>query len=260
MKTNYSSSIEISNIEFILKENDQYANDLNGCILITGFYGIGKIGFIAVNHMIEKLKAELIGTIITDYVPPFISVKNKSLISPFQIYRAGKLIFLIPYFEPYKYEQRAFTKAVTLWALQEGIKQMILIGGLDSRLRSDENILTKAVYTKEYKNSGETLDIPLLDDGIYVSGPLALLLLYCEVYNLPAIALLSYAERSRPDPVGASHAVAVVSDLVKTNCGVEELIKEAENIENEISAMMDASENPINEDFSNKDADKGLFM
>jgi uncharacterized protein len=246
------------NIEFVMSEHES-ATNLQGCTLLTGFYGIGKIGFIVVNHMVQKLGAKRIGCIVTEYMPPFISVKGDKLILPFEIYRAGDLVFLAAFFEPYKYEHRPFAKALVKWSKEQGIGSMVLVGGLDSRLRTEEEVLAKAVFTSSYKSMNIQVNIPILDEGLYVTGPLALLLLYCEVFEYPSIGILPYAERSRPDPIGAAHAVEIINDLLNLNCGVEELVQEAENIEKEISAMMDATENPSNED-SSVDGDRGLFL
>lgn len=251
------SPIPNSNIEIVYASGQDNIN-LSGCTLITGFYGIGKLGFIAVNHMIQKLQAERIGYVVTDHMPPFISVKEGNVILPFEVYKKDNLVFIVAFFEPYKYEQRSFAKAIILWAKQMGISQAVLIGGLDSRLRNDSDILAKAVQSSAYKKMYPNIDIESIDEGLYVTGPLALLLLFAEIYDFPAISILPYAERSRPDPIGASHAVGIINDLLRINCGVSELIAEAENIEKEIAAMMNATENPSNE--ATENSDKGLFM
>ena len=46
------SAFGSSKIEFLIL--DKYKGKLSGCTLVTGFYGIGKVGFISVNHMVEK--------------------------------------------------------------------------------------------------------------------------------------------------------------------------------------------------------------
>ncbi len=232
--------------------------DLSGTTLITGFYGIGKIGFISVNHLIQKLGAEKIGFVLSEYLPPFISVKSDNLVLPFEIYKKNNLVFLVTFFEPYKYEHRNFAKAVVDWMKSNHMESLILIGGLDSRLRTDPEIIAKAVYTSSYKSNYPTNNIPVLDEGLYVTGPLALIMMYCEIFDLPAMGVLPYAERSRPDPIGASHAVEVVNDLLNLECGVQELVAEAENIEKEIQSMMDVSENA--EDDEQVPADKGMFL
>ena len=260
MASSNNSKNNYSNIEFYIDRDNPMANDLSNCVLITGFFGIGKIGFIVVNHMINKLKAERIGYIVTDNIPPFLSVQNQSLVLPFVIYRAGNIVFIATYFEPYKNEHRAFAKAVVQWSVQENFKEMILVGGLDSRLRTEDSVLAKAILTTKYKKDNAKLNVVMMEEGLYVTGPLALLLIYCEVYDFPAIGILAYAERSRPDPIGASNAVNIISDIIRINCGVEELVKQAENIEKEMSAHLDAIERSKKDSKDENESDGGLFF
>ena len=86
---------------------------------------------------------------------------------------------------------------------------------------------------------------------------MALILMYAEIYNFPAIGILPYAERSRPDPIAASHGVEIVNDLLKLDCGVEELVREAETIETELQELEGLRKE--SEDLS-RDPDRGLFM
>lgn len=64
------SAFGSSKIEFLIL--DKYKGKLSGCTLVTGFYGIGKVGFISVNHMVEKLGAERIGAILSIFYPHFL--------------------------------------------------------------------------------------------------------------------------------------------------------------------------------------------
>ncbi|MCH8907240.1 MAG: PAC2 family protein [Candidatus Heimdallarchaeota archaeon] len=146
-----------SKIEFVLNAGKE---DLAGCVLVSGFYGIGKVGFIAVNHMVQNLQAALIGYIVSDFLPPFLSVKANRLVLPFEIYRYENVVFINTYFEPYKLEHRSFAEAIVSWAKEKELVTTILIGGLDSRLRTDEKVLAKAVYTSAYKALYPKRNIP----------------------------------------------------------------------------------------------------
>lgn len=42
------------------------------CVLITGFHGIGLTGYIAVTHLINTFRAERIGYIETEFMPPLV--------------------------------------------------------------------------------------------------------------------------------------------------------------------------------------------
>lgn len=247
------SVLSKSNVEFVLRAGEE---NISGCTLISGFYGIGKVGFIAVNHMVQTLKAKLIGYIVTDFLPPFLSVKEERLVLPFEIYRFEDIILINAYFEPYKLEHRSFAQEVVKWSTENDLSQIVLIGGLDSRLRVEDDILAKAVYSTSYKSLNPDTKLDVMDEGLFITGPMALILMYSEINQYPAIGIMPYAERSRPDPIAASHAVEIINDLLGLDCGIDELIQEAESIENEIQTM----EGVLEENREEDDRNRGMFL
>ena len=58
-------------IEFIFKKPQNF----EGCTLLNGWHGIGECGFISMSHLVDNLKAERIGFIITNNIPQFITIK-----------------------------------------------------------------------------------------------------------------------------------------------------------------------------------------
>ena len=174
------SAFGSSKIEFLIL--DKYKGKLSGCTLVTGFYGIGKVGFISVNHMVEKLGAERIGAILSDFLPPFLSVKNDNLVLPFEIYKYQDIIFLSAFFEPYKYEHRSFARALVKWAKKNELSHSILIGGLDSRLKTEDELLAKGVYSSKFKEKFKSLPVPIMDEGLFITGPLALVLMLSLIH------------------------------------------------------------------------------
>jgi len=245
-----------SKIEFLIK--DEFKNQLSGCTLVTGFYGIGKVGFISVNHMVEKLGAERIGAMLTDFLPPFLSVKEERLVLPFEIYKYRDIVFISAFFEPYKYEHRSFAHAIIKWAKKELLSHVVLIGGLDSRLKTQDEVLAKGVYSSMFKKKFKDMPVPIMDEGLFITGPMALMLMYAELDDFPAMGIMPYAERSRPDPIAASYAVEIVNDLLQTDCGVEELVQEAESIETELQTMEGLIEEEKQDDDTRRDT--GMFM
>lgn len=240
-------------IEFFLFDDKE---SIKNCTLVTGFYGIGKVGFIAINHMVQRLNAKLIGYIISEYLPPFLSVKDNRLVLPFEIYKFENVIFITSYFEPYKYEHRAFARSIVDWAISKELQRLVLIGGLDSRLKVEDDILAKAVITRKYKNELTKPNIPDLDEGLYITGPMALILMYSEALNFASLGILPYAERSRPDPIAASHAVEIINDLLGLDCGIDELVREAETIESELQSLEDL----MQEDDKESSKNQGMFL
>jgi uncharacterized protein len=206
-------------------------------ILITGFHGIGTTGFISTKFLVNELEAKRIGTILSDHQPPFITTKDGKISLPFELFQYNNTVMLVPQFQPYRHEHRAFAEKIVDWVIQSKFKKVILIGGLDSRLKKDESDVLRVIATSAYLNENQ-IDQPILEDGLFVTGPLALILTFFEVNNFPAIALLPYAESSRADPLAASKAVNLINKITNLNVDVEKLIQDAELIEKNLQDII----------------------
>jgi uncharacterized protein len=206
-------------------------------ILITGFHGIGTVGYIATKYIVNELNAHKIGTILSDHQPPFITTKEGKISLPFELFRFKNIIMLVPQFQPYRNEHKVFAEKIVQWTIQSKFKKVILIGGLDSRLKKNENDSLRVIATSSFLNENPT-NYPILEDGLFVTGPLALILTYFEVNNFPTIALLPYAESTRADPLAASKAIEIINEIANINVDVEKLIQDAENIEKNLQDVL----------------------
>jgi len=224
------------NIEIILKRKV----DLEGKIFITGFHGIGYAGYIAVNHIIESTKAELLGYVTTEQYPPIVSLDENRVLTPYELFMYKDFILFLPRFQPPPSEQNDLMKILTEWTVKNRFKEAILIGGLDSKLKAGEEKL-RVVPTSQFKMNNK-LELKKLDRNLYVVGPLAILLAYYEIRDFPAIALLPYAQRGRPDPLAAATAIQVINQLYDLDISTEQLIKDAKQIEQEIAQLKEQEE------------------
>lgn len=224
------------NIEIILKRKV----DLEGKIFITGFHGIGYAGYIAVNHIIESTNAELLGYVTTEQYPPIVSLDENRVLTPYEFFMYKDFILFLPRFQPPPSEQNDLMRILTEWTVKNRFKEAILIGGLDSKLKAGEEKL-RVVPTSQFKMSNK-LELKKLDRNLYVVGPLAILLAYYEIRDFPAIALLPYAQRGRPDPLAAATAIQVINQLYDLDISTEQLIKDAKQIEQEIAQLKEQEE------------------
>lgn len=231
------------NIKFIMNKDLNFKDS----VLITGFHGIGTTGFIAIKYMISQLEAEKIGTIITDFIPPFITTKEGKLSLPFELFKKDDIILFMPQFQPYRNEHRIFSEEIVDWTIKSNFKKVILLGGLDSRLKKNENDRLRAVATSEYLMKNQ-IDVPILEDGLFVTGPLALLLTYYEINNYPAIALLPYAESSRADPLAAANAINTINKILDLQINTSKLIEDAEVIEKNLQEVISQTKDQNIED------------
>ncbi len=205
--------------------------------IVTGFKGFGAVGYLASLHLAERPFCKKAGFIVTKYVPEEVTPGDEGVVGPFTLYSCennGRHFGVIVNHDiPLVQERSRFAEAVIDFLTRMGIGEAVFIGGFDSRLRRGDEKL-RWIATSAYKRD---LDEPRMDKGLYVVGPLALLLLYAEVYGYPALALLPYAEAARPDPRAAAVAIEKLNELYGLSIGTEELLEEAKKIEEMISTL-----------------------
>ncbi|MHA1684959.1 MAG: proteasome assembly chaperone family protein [Candidatus Heimdallarchaeaceae archaeon] len=228
--------------------------DFTDCTLIVGWHGLGECGFLSVNHLVEKLNAKRIGLILTKNIPQYITIRKQAISYPLELYRSDNIILLLPLFEPNKSDHISLAKGIVDWSIENRFKQALLIGGLDKRLKQNDEL--KVVYTHAYKKLNENIEYPFLDDSLLVAGLLAYLLMFYELKEFPAFALLPYTERSRADPIAASIAVKHINQLLSLNVDIQDLLEQAEKIEKEIQSFIEASRKAYKE----TDDDRSMFV
>ncbi|UCG90025.1 MAG: proteasome assembly chaperone family protein [Candidatus Heimdallarchaeota archaeon] len=216
-------------------------------IFIGGWHGLGEIGYITVSHLIQELKMQRIATIMSSGAPPFISVQENKLRLPFEIYGGNELDFavFIPHLQPYRHVQIEFSEKLSEWILgNKNFEIAYFIGGVDKNLKASNNPLqyipSRALFSYSSLPDGFTEEVKtnLLDSGLFVAGPLAIMLGYLDMNRFPAIGLLAYAERDRPDPLGAVAAVKKINNLLDVEINTKELVRNARVIEEEIKRQL----------------------
>ncbi len=224
----FEMNLSESNIHLIVPKGDFKDN-----ILITGFHGIGMTGYIAVSHLLNSLKAERIGYIQSDLLPPFVSVSGDRLLTPFEIYKWDRFVFIRSEFPPHRNEENAFARTIVNWTIEEEFKEAVLIGGLDEAFRNGPEEL-RIVPTKTYLEQNTEIKDLLLEKGLYVTGPLAIMLAAFEIQEFPAFAVLPYAVRTRADPRAAAVAITRICDAYRLGIDISDLVRDAETIEREL--------------------------
>lgn len=200
------------------------------CTLLAGFHGIGETGYIAVSYIVNALKAKRVGFIRTTNSPAFVTTTREGLLTPFEIYRKRNLVMAKLEFPPHRNEEADIARTMAAWAVEEDFKETLLLGGLDVGFKNGR-CESRVVPTRAYLEESKKLGIPLLERGLYVFGPLAIMLAEFEVSNFPAVAILPYADSSRSDPRAASIAVRTVARVCKLNINVADLENYAKVIE-----------------------------
>ncbi len=218
-----------SSFKVILKEGFKIKP---GSVFICGFHGLGEVGFLSTAHLTRTLEAERIGFIKSDMLPLFVSMENEKLLLPFELYfyEEKDMVFFVPRFQPHQSEQWGFIERLVDWIVEQKFAEVLLLGGLDSSFKEDEEDM-RCVPTSSYADRLEKWSVPLLEEGLFVAGPLALLLAELEIRSAPGIGLLTYATRGRPDPRSAATMLEKINEVYGVSANVDQLIEESKEIE-----------------------------
>jgi len=203
-----------------------------GKTIVTGFQGLGYVGAVSVDHLINELRAKRVGYVETTFVPPVVVVSGKGLQLPYEIYEYRDI--LIFRFEglPMNRASSVVMHELVKWSKQNEIQRIIAIGGLNNSYKEGENDIVRFIANKAYEKVYGQVK-PLVQEGIQIIGPLALILNYAEIYEIPALALLAYANPDRIDHRGAANALISLSKLISVDISVDKLVEKAEEIEAE---------------------------
>lgn len=224
-------------IEIVIKDQNFDPADK---ILISGFHSaLGETGYIVLRHLVTQDGARPVGSIMSPLTPPHVFVGGGRLQMPIELYSYGdRFILLFPRVQPHRAEWAIFAEAVADWAVEQRLREAFLLGGLDMQFaaKGDE---WRCAYTKTYKCPARNFQLPILEEGRGIYGPLALLLANFELRDFPAIAVLPFAERGRPDPRAASFAISILNRFYNLSVNTDSLMRDAEAIEREIRQLLD---------------------
>jgi uncharacterized protein len=213
------------------------AKKLRNSTLITGFHGVGETGYISVSFLVHALKADRIGFVDVAHPPPFVATSESGLVTPFEVYKSGKFVLVKLEFSPHRSEEAEFARTLARWAVDNGFKDAVLIGGLDGSLKSGPDGV-RIVSTQSYPLKSKRMKHPTLEAGLFVYGPLAVMLGEFEKKDFPAIAVLPYASANHADPKAAATAIKSIAKSYRLKVDVRDLEHDAKDIEEEIDKRL----------------------
>ncbi len=208
-----------------------------GIVFVTGFAGFGMVGYLAVDYLVNKLKPERVGFVLTKYLPDTVSYSPEyGIETPFELYLYdNRVLILHNRWLPHPLERSYFARGIAKWLKRIKVRYALLIGGLDKSFQKDPN--SRMMWAKTSHYVGEVPNEKNLPEGLHIVGPLALLLAAMEVEGLPALTILPFCESARQDPRAAAVAVEYISKRLNIKIDTKELIERANLIERELEKL-----------------------
>ena len=204
-------------------------------VLIEGFPGIGLVGNIASQHMIEELKMEYIGSIDSRYFPS-IAVLYEGLINmPVRIYESVEhnliiVISDIPISHTVSYD---VSNALVNWAESINVREIASIAGI-AIMDGGHKVFGAATTPEMLNRIREKVEVFQMGTISGISGSV---MAECLLREIPAFSLLGATRTQNPDPRAASAVVEVLNELYGLSISTVRLIEQAERIEIELQRL-----------------------
>jgi len=203
--------------------------DCKNPTIICGFPGMGLIGNIVSQFLLDQFKMEVCGYVESRLFPPVAIVYGGLVKSPVRIYQnAEKEIVIV--FSDIPIDPIVSTevgRSIVNWMQTVNPKEVITIAGLATT--GEEHRIFVAGATPEdlarVKNNAEVFEVGT------ISGVPGVIMNECRNHDIPAICILGETRGANPDPRSSAELVKALSKIYGWDINVEELIKEADQIE-----------------------------
>jgi uncharacterized protein len=239
-------------IESIIEIRKLKEINIEGGVVFDGFHGIGLTSTIAIGCFINSLKTELVGILDSPLFPPLSVIYNAKPNFPARIYanEEKKLAFFVSEAILESSAHRQIAHTILNWSNYNKCKTII------------------SVATREIEKEGRTKKEPALyvmsnslsimkelnDIGILsfkngtINGIPGILLNESNWKNIDVVVFVVDVISGIPDFRAAANVAQVVSKIVpEAYCEIKPLIKEAENIENNLKMIRSQTSNTFKE-------------
>lgn len=204
-------------------------------VVIGGFPGIGLVGNIACQHIIEELGMKYIGSIDSKYFPPVAVLFNGIVYMPVRIYEDAdnEIVIVISDIPIHPTASYDVSRALVNWAKSIYAAKLVSIAGIATT--SGERKVFGGATNPEMlgiiKDQTEIFQVGT------ISGISGSIMTECKLKNLPAISLLGETSGPNPDPRASIEVIKVINKVFGLSIETEKLIAEAESIEHELSKL-----------------------
>jgi uncharacterized protein len=218
-------------VQVILEKEPSVKNP----ILIEGFPGIGLVGNIASQYIVNELNMTYLGSMSSKFFPPLAVLLGGVVNMPVRIYEdAGKGIIVltadIPVHPLASYD---VGKEIVSWAESINAKEMVCLAGIT--VMTEQHRVFGAVSKKDLleriKNVTEIFELGT------ITGITGSIMNECRVRNMPAICLLGETASAEPDPRAAIAAVETLNKIYNLGVSTNKLSEQAEQIEVQMAQL-----------------------
>ena len=244
MSENFGYKMEDVSIIDLKKE------DLKGATVIDGFPGVGLVGSITANYLINTLKLEQIGVMRSRHFPPLTVVHRGVPMSPVRIYAGqqvckgdicDQIVVFVSEFSPQEKLIRPMASMMLNWVKKQKCARIISVEGFRTTepTEKEEEPVVYAIASTDSSRKliTENKDTVPFEYGT-VSGISGVLLNEGSREGVDVISLLTASQEGMPDAGAGARVVKAIDNMIlQIDLDPEPLKKEAKKLEKYVQSM-----------------------
>lgn len=206
--------------------------------LIEGFPGLGLVGTIATEFLIEQLKAKPIGSIVGSEIPPLVAVHDNKLVRPIGLFYAEKQNLLILHvISGIPGAENKIADLLMEKAKMLGVTEIICVESVAAPILMPTKESKGYYYcnTAECKKRMKEIGLDELKEGIIMGVTGALML---KAKKMPLACIFAETHTKLPDSKAAAKIIEILDGYLGLKIDVKPLVKSAEEFERKIKNII----------------------
>ena len=208
-------------------------NPVTAKVFIEGFPGVGLAGLIAAKYIIEKLNMQPVAFVISDDIPPSVTIYEGKILAPITVYgNSEAYIVVAESFIPLNILTKVASTLFDEFIDSKNVTLGLSLGGT-AILPPPMGLNRKVSFIATTENARQkALEAGLeeINKGL-IMGITAALVSEAYMRREDYLVLLAESDPTRPDPIAALALVETVNKLLGRNVDTEELKKTARELE-----------------------------
>ncbi|MFB3764296.1 MAG: proteasome assembly chaperone family protein [Methanotrichaceae archaeon] len=218
-------------VQVILEKEPSIKNP----VVIEGFPGIGLVGNIASQYIVNERKMTYLGAMNSRFFPPLAVLLGGIVNMPVRIYEdvEKNLVVLTADIPVHPLASYDIGKEIVSWAESINAKEMVCLAGIT--VMSEQHRVFTAVSKKELldkiKGMAEVFELGT------ITGITGSIMNECKIRNMPAICFLGETASADPDPRAAIAAIETLNKVYNLGVSTKKLEEQAEQIETQMRQL-----------------------
>ncbi|CAD7767984.1 PAC2 family protein [Candidatus Methanoperedenaceae archaeon GB37] len=206
-------------------------------VLFNGFPGIGLVGNIACQHVIDELEMVQRGCVDSKYFPPIAVLFDGVVSMPVRIYESieHNLVVVISDIPIHPTISYGISRELVNWAETSNVKEIVSIAGIATM--SGRHRVFGAATTRDLLDRLKDM-VEIFQVGT-ISGIAGSIMSACHLQKIPAISLLGETRGQNPEPRAAISVIEALNSIYDLNISTENLLNQAKEIESELQKLAD---------------------